>query len=191
MPLKDGLFAAVLKVYSLMSVRRFNGELEDAHKGGYLSRLPHYNHAVDVLDKPETTTLLNTMIETSALPLRPVESKFAVDSTGFATTSYSRWFDQNHGIPKKYAKFVKAHFCTGCFTNIVTSVEIDHQDANDSPFLPPLTKRTKELGFTIKEMTADCAYASNVNFNAVDAVGGQFFPMFQEQRRPGGLWRVV
>jgi transposase len=178
-PLKDGLFAACLKVYSLMSVRRFNGELEEAHERGYIERLPHYNHAVDILDKSETTALLKTMIETSAVPLIPVESKFAVDSTGFATTSYSRWFDQKHGVPKKYARFVKAHFATGCLTNVVTSVDIDHQDANDSPFLPPLVKKTAELGFNMKEVTGDCAYASNQNFNAVDAVGGTFYPMFK------------
>jgi transposase len=58
-------------------------------------------------------------------------------------------------------------------------VEIDHQDANDSPFLPPLTKRTAEIGFTIGTMTADCAYASNVNFAAVESVGGEFVPMFK------------
>lgn len=177
---RDGLFAAVLKVFSEKSARRFNGELEDARDAGYIERLPHFNSVLNVFDKPETTALLKSMIETSALPLRAVESNFAVDSTGFATTSYNRWFDHKHGVPKQYAKWVKAHFATGTFTNIVTSVEIDHQDANDSPFLPPLTARTAEIGFTIKEMTADCAYASNANFAAVEATGGQFYPMFKK-----------
>jgi transposase len=178
-PMRDSMYAAVLKVYSLMSARRFNGELEEAHDAGFLSRLPHFNCVLRAFNDPQATAILKTMIETSALPLRAVEEKFAVDSTGFATTSYNRWFDHKHGTPKVYAKWVKAHFVTGCLTNVVTSVEIDHQDANDSPFLPPLTKRTAEVGFTIKEMTADCAYASNVNFAAVEGIGGTFIPMFK------------
>ena len=46
--------------------------------------------------------------------------------------------------------------------------------------IPPMTKRTAEIGFTIKEMSADCAYASNVNFAAVEATGGKFYPMFKK-----------
>jgi transposase len=178
-PVGDALFSAVLKVYSMMSARRFSGDLAEAHERGFVNRLPSFNSVLAVLDGAETKANLKTMIETSALPLRAVESQFATDSTGFATTSYSRWFDQKHGIPKKYARFVKAHFTTGCRTNVVTSVDIDHQDANDSPFLPALTQRTAEIGFTVKEMSADCAYASNVNFAAVEGVGGTFYPMFK------------
>lgn len=178
-PMRDAMYAAVLKVFSLTSARRFHGELEEAHEAGFLSRLPHFNCVLRAFNEPEATPILKSMIETSAFPLRAVEEKFSVDSTGFATTSYCRWFDQKHGVPKKYARFVKAHFATGCLTNVVTCVEIDHQDANDSPFLPPLTKRTAEIGFTVKEMTADCAYASNVNFAAVEGVGGTFYPMFK------------
>ena len=78
-----------------------------------------------------------------------------------------------------YVGLRRSHFVTGCLTNVVSSVEIDHQDANDTRFLPQLTARTAAIGFTVKEMTADCAYASNPNFDAVEAVGGTFYPMFK------------
>ncbi len=42
-----------------------------------------------------------------------------------------------------------------------------------------MTARTAEIGFSIKEMSADCAYGSNVNFTAVEATGGTFYPMFK------------
>lgn len=178
-PMRDAMFSACLKVYSLMSARRFSGELQEATETGFVSHAPSFNSVLRVFGEPQTTPILKSMIERSALPLRAVESQFATDSTGFATTSYNRWFDHKHGKPKVYAKWVKAHFVTGCLTNCVTCVDIDHQDANDSPFLPPLTKRTAELGFTVKEMSADCAYASNPNFAMVEAVGGTFYPMFK------------
>jgi transposase len=177
-PLRDGLFAACLKVYSLMSVRRFNGELEEAHERGYISRLPHYNHAVDTLDKEEVTPILKAMIETSAFPLRAVETVFATDSTGFATTNYASWFDKKYNQMREGQTWVKAHFTTGVTSNIVTAVNIDHQDAADSPQLPALTEKTAET-FKIAEMSADKAYGSVQNFAAVEAHGGQFFPMFK------------
>jgi transposase len=184
-PVRDAMFSAVLKVYSLTSARRFSGELEEAHGSGFIGKLPCFNSVLGVFGQSQTTPILKSMIERSALPLRTVESKFATDSTGFATTSYQSWFDHKHKAPKVYAKWVKAHFTTGCLTNCVTSVDIDHQDANDSPFLPPLTKRTAELGFTIKEMSADCAYAGNQNFEAVESVGGTFYPMFKANATGG------
>lgn len=177
--LADSLFAACLKVYSLMSVRRFNGELEEAHKRGYISRLPHYNHAVDTLDKKEVTPILKSMIEMSALPLRAVETKFAVDSTGFATTKYASWYDKKYNQMREEQTWVKAHLITGVHSNIVCTVNIDHQDAADSPQFAPLVHRTAAIGFDQKEVSADKAYPSLDNFDAVEEHGGQLYAMFK------------
>lgn len=176
---RDGLFAAIFKVYSLMSARRFSGELAEAHERGYLERFPHFNSVLNVFDKPEVTPLLKGMIETSALPLRAVESCFAADSTGFATSMYTSWFDHKWGTMKKKANWVKAHFATGVKTNIVTTVEILDQSAADSPQLPTLVNGTAK-NFQIGEFSADKAYASGENFEAVEKHGGRFFPMFKE-----------
>ena len=73
------MFSAVLKVYSLTSARRFSGELEEAHASGCITRLPHFNSVLNVLDKTETTPILRNMIEVAALPLKAVEMNFAVD----------------------------------------------------------------------------------------------------------------
>jgi transposase len=74
--------------------------------------------------------------------------------------------------------WVKAHFTTGVKSNIVTAVNIDHQDAADSPQFAALVHKTAE-NFTIAEMSADKAYPSVANFEAVESHGGQFFPMFK------------
>ncbi len=151
MSYRDGLFAAVLKVFSEKSARRFNGELEEARERGLIEQVPHFTSVLNVFDKEEVTPLLKSMIETTSLPLQAIESDFAIDSTGFSTTTYNQWLVNKHGAPKRYAKFVKAHFCTGVKTNVVATVEIDHEHANDTLFLSPLTKRTAEIGFSIEK----------------------------------------
>lgn len=177
-PLRDMIFSACLKVYSLMSARRFSGELEDAHENGFVRQLPHFNSVLNVFDKEETTPILKAMIEASALPLRTVETKFAVDSTGFSSIKYASWFDKKYGTMRKEARWVKAHFATGVRTNVVTAVTIEHQDAGDSPQFPGLIDKTAET-FKIGEVSADKAYAGNPNFEAVERHGGEFYPAFK------------
>jgi len=121
-PLRDALFAACLKVYSLTSARRFTGELDEARDGGFIRHAPHFNTVLNVFDREDTTAILKGLIETSALPLRAVETCFAVDSTGFATIKYASWFDKKYGVTRKEACWVKAHITTGVKTNVVTAV---------------------------------------------------------------------
>lgn len=179
-PIGDAIFAACMKVYSLNSARRFNGELEEACEQGFIGRVPHFNSVLNVFDKEETTPILKNMIQMSALPLVPVEKTFAVDSTGFGTCGYIRWIDHKYGgIERKMSKWVKVHFTTGTRTNIVPAVNIDHRDAHDAPQMPSLVKKTAE-SFEVNELSADKAYGSADNFAAMDVIGGQFFPMFKK-----------
>src|SRR5258708_14849565 len=66
--------------------------------------------------------------------------------------------------------WVKAHFMTGVKTNVVTAVEIKDKDAGDAPMLPGLGKTTRE-GFEVKEVSADKAYLSQENLNAIVGAG--------------------
>jgi transposase len=131
-----------------------------------------------VLEEEATTPILYELVRTSALPLAAVESTFATDSTGFCTNTYTRFFDVKYGINKQEAKYVKLHATVGVKTNVVTAALILDQDAGDAPQLPHLTQETAK-GFTVKEMTADCAYASLDNFNAVHDAGGQLYTAFK------------
>lgn len=179
-PVRDAVFSAVFKTYSLTSARRFSGELAEAHEAGFISRCPHFNTVLDVFDKEETTPILQRMIRDSAAPLAGVEFDFAVDSTGFATTSYASWCEHKHGtvVERKRAKFVKTHFLTGVVTNTVPAVEIYDQHTADSPQLPSLVNTTAQT-FRIRDVSADAAYGGVDNFAAVDKIGGQFFPAFK------------
>jgi hypothetical protein len=81
-PYPDAIFAAVFKVYSTFSGRRFQTDLRNARDAGHVAVAPHYNSAFRVLEDPTVTQTLRQLVIRSSLPLRVVETTFAADSTG-------------------------------------------------------------------------------------------------------------
>ena len=104
------------------------------------------------------------------MPLRSIETDFAVDSSGFSSSVYNRWFDHKWGKERKEAKWVKAHLMCGVKTNIVTAVEVTETESADAPYLPPFVETTAR-GFEVSEVSGDKAYVSRKNLRAVQAVG--------------------
>lgn len=180
----DAAFWSVYKVYSTMSARRFMGDLDEAKAAGYVSRIPHFNSVLRFFDTDAATGILKDFIARSAAPLAAVETKFAVDSTGFSGCRYNRWYDEKYGRPRSEISWVKVHAMVGVQTNVITSADILDQHAADAPQLPGLVAKTAEV-FPIKEVSADKAYCSRKNFAAVDTVGGKFYPAFNRNATGG------
>jgi hypothetical protein len=90
LPLGNMIFCAVYKIYSTVSARRFISDLNEAQRRGYIFKTPHFNSIFNYLELEELTACLKQLITESSLPLKSVESKFAVDSSGFATGQFSR-----------------------------------------------------------------------------------------------------
>ena len=101
LPLSDVLFGIGLKVYSTMSGRRAMTDFRDAQAKGLLDKVPSFTSTFRYLENPDLAPLLKDLIERSALPLRSVETDFAVDSSGFSTSVYKRWFDYKWGKTRK------------------------------------------------------------------------------------------
>ena len=171
LPLGDMLYGMGLKVYSTLSTRRAMSELRDAVSTGKMGREPSYSTPIRYFERPEVTPVLRQLIQQSALPLRDVEVDFAQDSSGFASTSYNRWFDHKWGGSKKETKWVKVHLMCGVQTNIVTAADATASQSADSPYLPNFVRITAEH-FRINEVSADMAYSSRKNLHAVADVGG-------------------
>src|SRR5947207_13068998 len=96
----------------------------DTHAKAYNSHVPGYNTLFDYLEDAELTPLLHELIRASSLPLKAVETNFAVDSSGFCTSRFTRWFDVKYGAARAQADWVKAHIMTGVLTNVISAVEI-------------------------------------------------------------------
>jgi transposase len=194
LPIRDGVFAAVYKVYSMLSARRFTSDLCDAHDKGYISRVPHFNPVLRVFEREETTDLLRSLIAQSAAPLAAIETSFAVDSTGFSGCRFDQWYAAKwkKAAPRTGRAWVKAHAMVGVLTNVVTSVEVLDRGSADSPRLPSLMHESAQR-FTITEICADKAYLSERNLQAIEDAGAKAYIPFKINSLPsrGGVWNTA
>src|SRR5207253_9314792 len=110
---RDMWFAGAFKVYCGTSARRFATDRSEAQIKGYVSRAAHFDSVNRYLDDPALTSLLHELITYSALPLKALESSFAVDSSGFSTCQFVRWYDAKYGKEVDAHDWIKVHLMTG------------------------------------------------------------------------------
>jgi hypothetical protein len=78
----------------------------------------------------------------------------------------------------------------GVNTKVVTAVDISGWTANDTNYFVPLVERTTRH-FEVREVSADKAYLSRKNLNAVESVGGMSFIPFKSntlEPTEAGMW---
>ena len=190
LPLSDMLFASVFKIYCGFSSRRFTSDLRQAFVDGLINTTPHFNSVSNYMANPALTDVLKSLITASSLPLKVVETDFAVDSSGFSTCRYVRWFNRKYGREVDNREWVKVHLMCGVNTKIVAAVDISGWQANDTNYFVPLLERVA-AHFDVREVSADKAYLSRKNLNAVEVVGGMpFIPFKSNTLEPteSGAW---
>lgn len=178
-PLRDLLFALVMKVYTTFSGRRASSDIRTCHERGHITKAPHYNTLFRAMEDESITQVLTRLIEESAAPLAVIENlagQFAQDSSGFSTVTYDRWFDQKHGKLRAEHVWIKLHIMVGTLTGVVTGVRVSSEA--DCPVLPALLAQTAK-SFTPKEVSADKAYLSKKNLEAIEAIGAVPFIPFK------------
>lgn len=181
---RDAIFAICFKIYSTMSGRRFMTDLREAQAKGYIQRKLHYNSIFHYLDNEALSPILRDLIVRSSVPLAGIETDFAADSSGFTVSQLNYWRNHKYGQKKEHA-WVKVHIMCGVKTNIVTAVEIRDMSANDSPMLPPLVAQT-EKNFTMREVSADKAYGSYKNYDAIAQAGATPYIVFRSNNTGAG-----
>lgn len=104
-PLRDLLFALVMKVYTGKSGRSAEAEIRLCAKLGYISRSMQHNAIHRAMEDEALTAILERLVEESAMPLAVVENiagQFSQDATAFSTKMFGpRWFE--HKWPKRDA----------------------------------------------------------------------------------------
>ena len=186
LPLGDMIFACVYKVYSGISSRRFTGDLEEAYKKGLIRKAPHFNSVMGYLSDSKLAMVLSDLVMLSSLPLVDVERTLAVDSSGFGTCGFMRWFSQKYGRNVDNREWVKLHLVCGVKTHVVISAEVSDWSANDSPYFVPLVEQAAQH-FNVYEILADKAYLSHQNLEAVVGIGGTpYIPFKSNTVEPQG-----
>ncbi len=193
-PLNEQVFCAIQKVYSQLSSRRARSLFVNAEQRRQIDKAPSYNMVNLVLNRTDLTPILHQLVTLSAQPLKAVDTEFAIDSSGFRTTSFNEYAQDKYGLNKAH-RWVKAHICTGVKTNVVTAIEITEENGADCPQFAPLIKTTSQGGFTINEVSADKAYSSRDNLEAVKEAGGIAYVPFKSnatgKSRGSRLWRKM
>ena len=113
----------------------------------------------------------------------------AFSTTGFATNTYSRWFDHKWGKERTRQTWVKTHLMCGVKTNVVTAADATPFESADSPQLPALLA-TPAQTFDVQELSADKAYASRSNHYAITAMGARAFIPFQNRSTGTGSHKL-
>lgn len=187
-PYPDAIFAAVFKVYSTFSGRRFMSDMRAARDRGHVAAAPHYNSIFRVLEDPTVTPTLKSLVIRSSLPLRVVETAFACDSTGFSTNKFARWYDEKYGVARKRHEFVKCHAMAGVKSNVIVAADVN--DAGDAPMFRQLAL-TAAQNFRVDEFSADKAYSSFANLEFAEELGATPYIAFKVNSRGDtrpGIW---
>ena len=170
LPLADMIFSSAFKVFSTFSLRRFTTDMQIAKERGLIERVPHFTSVGNYMENPELTPIIKDLITITSLALASVETDFTIDSSGFGTSRFIKWFDHKYGKEVDTRAWVKAHLVCGVKTNIVTAVELTMTNEHDTKFLPELVMQTAQ-NFEIKELSGDKAYSSRANLELINELG--------------------
>lgn len=176
---QDLVFSSVLKVYTTFSLRRFMTDLETAKEKGYVNSKPSYSSISHFMNKKDLEPVLRELVKISSLPLKTIETKFAIDSSGFSTSRFARYFSFKHQRDIRHRKWVNAHLICGTKTNVVTDIIVTKERKGDNKFLPELVLNTAK-NFDMKIVTADMGYIGRANSNLIESVGALPFIPFSK-----------
>lgn len=169
-PLKDKIFCMFTYNFSGLSSRRCISDIKIAHQRRLVKDVPHFNSVLNYFTDTNTTPLIKKLITLTALPLKNVEKDFAVDSSGFSTSLFDRWIDYRTQKVTKKRHWKKCHITVGVRSNVITAVKITQGNVSDCPEFVELVRETRGF-FDVEEVSADKAYLSRINLEAVAGMG--------------------
>jgi hypothetical protein len=193
-PLRDVCVAAILKAYHglpgrRLGSRRDGGPLAELHDSGFLSRAMHWNSVGNALRNERMSEVFQYLVETSALPLVPVEQgDFSIDASIVNGAARVHKGDPRYRGQSEH-RITKVHHMIGNRSGIVTAAAIEGPGTAESPMLPGLIQTTSK-SFLIKNVMGDMAYTDYRSYRVVDALGGQGWFRFKETHtgRGGGAF---
>lgn len=166
--LRDLIFCIGLKLYSNYSGRKAVSDYRVAQNAGFIERAPSFNSVKDFLNYPETYDLLKKLLTISAMPLRNLEDKYSLDSSGFGSYQFERWSKIKEN-PKKHKNYLKGHILIGTRTNIICNAEVTPGNFADIKQAPKLILECNE-NFNMKEISADKGYSSKLLYRIINSI---------------------
>ncbi|HYA69812.1 MAG TPA: transposase [Thermoplasmata archaeon] len=180
-PLRDQFFCAIQQAYSGLSGKLSNEDRRQAADQKFIQRAPYSDVTSKALLREESTSILVNLLARSVEPFRALETKCAIDSTGFRTTRFHYYRNEKY-TPTRTNEWLKVHALVGVSTHAVLAAEITSGHVGDSPQFKVLLQRVANAGFELNEVLADKAYNSRANFEIADKLGIQAFIPFKSNQ---------
>lgn len=188
--LSDLLFSLGLKLYTKQCGRVLHSDLKMAEGLGFIEKTPGVNTLNDFMNCEATEDLLLKMLSLSAMPLKNLETDFAMDSSGFGSYQYERWqrVRFKKGVDGKELKklcrnYLKSHIIIGVKTNVILTSEITPGNYADAKQAPKLLEALKD-NFNPQRVSADKAYSSTRIHQIIQSLGAIPYIPFKKNANP-------
>lgn len=171
--LSDMVYSEALKVYRQSTGRRIIPDLRSASREERLTKAPSPGSIFRYMESPDLKPVLRGLIERSALPFTSIERIFALDSSGFSSSVYNRWFDHKWGgkkVMRREQQWTKAHLMCGVLSNVVTACDVTETPTHDSIYLSEFLATTTEH-FVVQEVLGDKGYLTKKNIQSIYGAG--------------------
>ena len=155
---EDKIFCMAVKIFYRSDLRKTVSILKELKRLGYIQKVPCFRSIDNFFNDTSLNKILDKLILLSSMPLSQLEDTCAIDSTGFSTCRFERWFNYKWGKHEgKERVWKKAHATLGCKTNVFLSVEVTNKNVADvSMFEKTVGNNLKPFNF--ERFTADKAY---------------------------------
>ncbi|EQD55861.1 transposase IS4 family protein, partial [mine drainage metagenome] len=194
LPFPDLLFCALQKVYLQKSLRRVYGQFELAAYLHHIQHVPSFVMPSVLFQREDLTPILTDLVARSAQPLSRLESTFAVDASGYRTTSFGAYCQETHG-PSRANVWMKAHVIVGVATHTIPAVVVTSGTSADCLQFSTLVQTVARAGFTLREICADKAYLSRENLEMAKTLGAHPYIPFKvgstSQAQGSTMWKEM
>ena len=185
LPLADILFCAALKVYTRTTGRRGQWTVRYAQERGFLKTRPSKASVWRYVEDPTLFPWIYLAVVESTKPLGSMDTDFAPDSSGFASSVFDRWFAHKWGRAVGEPRWIKLHLMAGLRTHIVVVAEATDKPTADAPYLPRFLQIAVENFDNVKTVMADKGYLSHANYQVIHAAGADGYIPFKTNSTPG------
>src|SRR4028118_32093 len=181
--LSDVVFCLVLKIYGKFSYDLLISFLDSLDTGKYLSHVPSAMTLNNYMRDEKLTPILKKLIGESSLPLRGIETHFAIDSTPLFLHSYYLSVDSKTKKKVERRDWIRLHLVCGVKTGIVPSADATLRIVAEQKLFEPLVRELLLLGFEVRGIAGDKNYLSRKNVTLVTELGATPYLTFKKNSR--------
>jgi transposase len=169
--LYDILICLTVKEYFTLSLRRCIGLLKMFRMLGVLNiKVPCFKTLDNYLHDDSLCKYVKNLMTLTSNVFSSIEKHMATDATGIGTTCYSSWYSIRVCKKSKKRDHLMVHITIGTRSNTVIALDVRTKPGNDNEIFRTHVKRVNR-NFHVEDWSADSAYLSRENCNAVSKIG--------------------